>query len=352
MGVSLSDQILLAMPQAALVTDPEGRVVQVNAAAERLFGWGTPSPIGRPLEEATGIQLALPTAGSASPQPLQEAQARHASGSPFTAAISLAPLRAPDGGLAGTLLFVEDLTRQKEIEALLSSSRAALVRAEKLAVAGSLVSGVAHEVRTPLAYMSNHLYLLRMRLSQAARDGRLAADLEPPLLAGVEASLEGVERINRLVLQLRRLVRAESAARVRAPLEGVVGEAVALFQATFAFPVRVELALAPTAPVLMDPARIQQIVLNLLQNAAEASRFQGTPVRIRTGPAPDGSREVVLSVEDQGTGIPEEVRERLFEPLVTTKQEGTGLGLAIVRRAVEDHGGRILWESEPGKGTR
>ncbi|HWG92520.1 MAG TPA: HAMP domain-containing sensor histidine kinase, partial [Candidatus Thermoplasmatota archaeon] len=105
-----------------------------------------------------------------------------------------------------------------------------------------------------------------------------------------------------------------------------------------------------TPPFPLHRLGIQQVVLNLLDNAADAAASTGGNVRLLVGPTPDGGAQLV--VEDDGPGIPEEVRGRMFEPLFTTKAHGTGLGLSIVRRIVEEHQASIRCDSTLGKGTR
>lgn len=98
----------------------------------------------------------------------------------------------------------------------------------------------------------------------------------------------------------------------------------------------------------LDSLHVQQVVLNLLENAADAT-LAGGAIRVEVRPTDEGAE---LCVEDEGQGIPEDVQGRMFEAFYTTKQDGTGLGLSIVRRVVDEHGGRIVCASLPGKGTR
>jgi signal transduction histidine kinase len=121
---------------------------------------------------------------------------------------------------------------------------------------------------------------------------------------------------------------------------------------------RIELAIeaGTAAQVAIDGNQLRQVMLNLVRNAQEA--FAGRPGRIRLGlhrehrAAAEGPGVAVLSVTDDGPGIPPDVQPRLFDPFFTTKPTGTGLGLAIVARLVENHGGKITFQSAPGAGTR
>jgi signal transduction histidine kinase len=126
-----------------------------------------------------------------------------------------------------------------------------------------------------------------------------------------------------------------------------VGVAVDLYRATHRGKVQVQTFLEPTAPIEMDRLQIQQVVLNLLENAGEAMPGGGLALVATRGV--NGGAELV--VEDSGTGIPRESLPRIFDPFFSTKQDGTGLGLAIVRRIVEAHGGSISVHSQVGRGT-
>jgi two-component system NtrC family sensor kinase len=209
------------------------------------------------------------------------------------------------------------------------------------------VSGVAHEIRTPLTYVTNNLFLVRQRLEQAAGGRPELRDLVDELAQYGKAALDGVSRINRLVEDLRRFARRDEGGPVEADLRDVVAVAVDLFRATRRGRVDVRADLRSVPSLFLDVGQIQQVVLNLLNNAAEAMPSGGV-VRVATRPNPGGGE---IEVEDEGAGIPSDVQPRLFNPFFTTKSEGTGLGLSICQRIVEAHGGRIRFESGLGRGT-
>lgn len=162
-------------------------------------------------------------------------------------------------------------------------------------------------------------------------------------------SLDGIDRINRLVGDLRRLGQERSGERHFLPLDGVVARALEIFRVTRPTDPRLlHHDLQETAPLLLNAAQIQHVVLNLLENAAAATREKGI-ISLRVAPHAEGAE---LVVEDTGQGIPPEILPHIFDEFFTTKPEGTGLGLAIARRIVESHLGTIRCESEVGKGTR
>jgi signal transduction histidine kinase len=226
----------------------------------------------------------------------------------------------------------------------LEIARKERAQSEKMAALGSLVSGVAHEIRTPLAFIANNAHLIQRRMDKAPLDDAGVADVRT-CLASVQ---EGIDRINRLVKDLHRYTKLPEAEARPCFLEDVVRDAIELWRATHpGAGVQVVEQLDPTSLLRLDAAKVQQIVLNLLENGAEAMPVGGV-VRISTEALPDAAR---LIVRDEGVGMPPSVLGRIFEPLYTTKPEGMGLGLAIVRRIVELHRGTIRCDSSPGSGT-
>ena len=265
--------------------------------------------------------------------------------------VSVRPVPSSHGRLR--LAILRDVTARKLAQEELEAVRRQVAQSEKMAVLGSLVSGVAHEVRTPLSYIQNNLYLARARLEPLARQ-QDATPAAPEVAAAVRDALahlqqvqEGADRVNRLVKDLARFTRLPTEP-VRCRLEEVVAEAIELFRVTHpAVGVTIHEDLEPTPPLMLDKSKIQQVVLNLVGNAVEALRHGGT-VRVATQPLPTGAS---LAVRDDGPGIPPEHLCRIFEPFYTTKSEGMGLGLSIVRRLVELHRGTIRCDSSPGNGT-
>ncbi|HEX2021600.1 MAG TPA: ATP-binding protein, partial [Candidatus Thermoplasmatota archaeon] len=201
---------------------------------------------------------------------------------------------------------------------------------EKMAALGSLVAGLAHEVRTPLTVVSTSAALIESH----ARRLPLDAASGERLSMHVREIHASVDRMNALVLQLKRFHRLGDEERVVGPLEPVVREAVDLFASAHKASPTIRLDLQPTPRARVHPLGVQQVVLNLVANAVDAVDASEGVVTVRTLGV-DG--RAVLVVEDNGTGMTAEVRRRLYEPLFTTKRDGSGLGLSIVRRIVEAH---------------
>lgn len=254
--------------------------------------------------------------------------------------------RSLDGG-GSTVVLVRDIRRRRAMQLEIERARAGLAQMDKLATVGSLVSGLAHEIRTPLAALMNEAHLISMQTERA-----LKADDPRAHLASVgervAAMDEAIDRIRRLMSDMRGFIRGDPPAKVDMAVDACIQDAVRFFASTQRGQVAVATRLAARGLVRGDPAQIQQIVINLLQNAADASP-SGGEIAVETR---DEEDDVVVSVVDRGSGIPPEIQARMFEAFVTTKPRGTGLGLTIVRRLAELHGARLVVDSVPGRGTR
>ena len=258
--------------------------------------------------------------------------------------------------------------RRRAVEEL-ERRQAELVQASKMAALGVLVSGVAHEINNPNGYILLNMPTLKAAFADAVEvlDGR-RAELAGLKLAGIpygrmreelprmlDEMLEGGRRIKHIVDDLKDFARREDDPRLEPTDVNEVARAsvrlvdAALRKATLRF----ELALAPDLPrVRGNGRRIEQVVVNLLLNACQALPGPERGVRLATRHDP-ALRQVILSVEDEGVGIPAEDLPRLADPFFTTKREtgGTGLGLSVSSQIVREHGGTLEFRSAPGAGT-
>jgi PAS domain S-box-containing protein len=340
-------RLVEAAPAQILTIDARGLILSINRSAD-----------GTPLERVVGMDVYATVAHDDRPRVRAVIEGVIASGAPaeYEARpatprnsqewhhVRVAPL--PRG--EGAVLISTDVTQRKRDERELARMRAQLIQGEKLAALGSLVSGVAHELRTPLTFLANNAFLVQTRLDRAAQRGASAREAREEMARFFSEITAGVDRINQLVEDLRRYTKARSdRALAREPLNEIVTDAVELFRATNRSTHLLETSLSPTTPILANKGSIQQLVLNLLQNAAEASP-PGAPLRIVTR---EDAECVVLEVVDRGSGIAPHVLQRMYDPLFTTKAEGTGLGLSIVKRIVDEHDARIDCASALGEGT-
>jgi len=230
--------------------------------------------------------------------------------------------------------MMRDVTDRKNLQDQARDLYQQLSQAEKLAALGQTMSGVAHELNNPLATI----------LACAERlNGRR---LDEPTRRDLDAIHNAAERAARIVRNLQTFARKRHTTRATVDLNQVVRETLSLraYEQRAANVVIVEDLAATLPPVFVDPHQIQQIVLNLLINAEQAmieAHGHGTLV-LRTWDAPDHDA-VVLEVNDDGPGVPEDMQGKVFDPFFTTKPvgRGTGLGLSVAYAIAQEHGGRI-----------
>ena len=238
----------------------------------------------------------------------------------------------------GTALVLAASTAERQ------AAERQLVLVERLAAVGSLAAGVAHEINNPLAFVITNLELLERELVRA----------DQRLVALIRDARFGAERVRLIVQDLKVLSRDNAAQREPVSLDRVVESALRIAGRDLGQRARLILELGDPPPVLGNQARLGQLVLNLLLNAAQAfpPDFRGEArIRVRTGVAPDG--RVLLEVRDNGCGIAPEHLQKIFVPFFTTKPagEGTGLGLSICQGIATAHGGEITVESRQGAGS-
>jgi signal transduction histidine kinase len=254
---------------------------------------------------------------------------------------SLGLLLLAGGGLA--VVVYRELIAPLRVK--LVESQALMERQEKLASLGMLAAGVAHEIRNPLTAIKAWLFIQRKQLQPGSQE---QADAE---IIGNE--LNRLERIVKDVLLF---------AKPSEPVLTTVSADEPLRRAQMLLApqlekthIRLLFENSVSARIRIDPQQIQQVLINLIQNAAESIGERGTiTLRGRTDSKRlgDGLAEVViLEVADTGKGIPAEVEKRLFDPFFTTKEAGTGLGLSIAARIIEKHGGALQYQTQVNRGT-
>ena len=220
-----------------------------------------------------------------------------------------------------------------------------LARSEKLASLGLLAAGVAHEIRNPLTAIKAAIFL---QLKKAPPGSQDRADLD--LVSGE------ITRLEHIVRDFLQLAHPREPQLVTTLADQPLRQVQKLLAPQLAkVNVRLILEASPPAHIRIDPEQIEQVLINLVQNAAEAIGHDGTiTLRARQDTRPlagSATKVVVLEVSDTGPGIPPEVEKRLFDPFFTTKRGGTGLGLSIGARIVEQHGGAVQCQTQPRRGT-
>ena len=243
--------------------------------------------------------------------------------------------------------------RVEERTAELRATQAQLMHAEKMKSLGQLVAGVAHELNNPISFVHANLQLLDeyvKKLVTAQRNENDTERVREAITKLLMRSREGTERVKKIVENLRTFSRMDQAELEEADLHEEIDRTLALMEPRFKNQIVVERDYGALPRVRCYVGHLNQVFMNLLMNACDAIGEDGR-IRITTRPTRDG---VKLVFEDDGPGIPEDVKTRIFDPFFTTKPVGvgTGLGLSLTHGIVERHDGRIYVESEGGVGTK
>lgn len=327
------ETIFNAIREGVIVTDPDGTVIYLNNAAGRLFGLDPASALGRPLADRIS---GLPWKELAQGHEVvtRDIEIFH----PVHRVLNfyVVPLMGESGRQhAGYALIMRDFTdRHREAQETLES--------ERIAALQLLAAGVAHEIGNPLNSLTIHLQLLERRLRKLPREQR------EDLLAPLEIAREEIRRLDSIVTQFLRAIRPAPLQRSRHDLNALVRDTAEFLDPELrSRNILLELDLTPGLPPLeVDHDQLKQAFYNIVKNALEAMK-QGGLLKIRTG---SDAECVLVSFTDTGGGMSNEAMARIFEPYFTTKKEGSGLGLMITQRIVQAHGGKIVIESDPGKG--
>lgn len=257
---------------------------------------------------------------------------------------TLTPIRGATGGVEGAIGVSVDVTERV-------TAQEQLVRAERLASMGTLSATIAHEINNPLTYILGSLELVAERLT-----GRLSHIPGAQELAEhTESAREGADRVRRIVRGLQAFSRHDDDHPEPTDVHAAIERAIEMTGNAIRHRARLVRYLERVPPALASDLRLGQVVVNLLLNAAQAIP-EGSPeaneIRVRTF-CDEDKGEVVIAVEDTGSGMEPGVLSRLFEPFFTTKGlgEGNGLGLSVCHGIIESFGGRIEVDSVVGKGT-
>jgi two-component system, cell cycle sensor histidine kinase and response regulator CckA len=373
--------LLEAAPDAIVGVGPDGRIVLVNAQAERLFGYHRGELVGQPVEilvphEARAQHPGHRTRYFANPDPRpmgagMQLAARRRDGTEFPAEISLSALETDDGLLVSAAVrdVTDRIESQAERERLKSQAErerleAQLHQAQRLESLGQLAGGVAHDFNNLLGAILNYAAFIHEKVAAAA-DRPGGAEEWQPVCADIAQIERAGERATRLTHQLLAFGRREVVQPQVLNLNAIVTDVEQLLRRTLGEHIQLRTGLAAALwPVLADPGQIEQVLVNLAVNARDAMPAGGVLIIDTENVAADdeyagshpgikAGRYVRMRVIDSGAGMPRHVLDRVFEPFFTTKPkgEGTGLGLATVYGIITQADGVVRIYSEPGHGT-
>ena len=348
--------VLAAMPAALLVVDGEGALRTANLAAAAL--------LGRDLDELDGLRLSDIVDGDAGElaRLVSERGAVRVERSLVARGGARVPVLLSATRHAGGMVCIAmDIRDRKQLEVELRG-------AQKLEAVGRLAAGIAHEINTPVQFVSDSLHFVReavVDLCGVVRRGPAVQPDDDPDLAyvlenapkAIDRALDGLDRVATLVRSLKEFAHPDEKEMGPVDLNRAIRSTLTVARNELRYVADVETDLAELPMVMCHAGDVNQALLNIVVNAAHAiadvvkgSTRRG---RIHVVSRREGD-DVVISVSDTGAGIPEAVRELIFDPFFTTKEagRGTGQGLAIARNViVEKHAGTLTFDTEVGKGT-
>jgi PAS domain S-box-containing protein len=330
-----SENIVESLNVGVLAVDLEGIVESWNTSMEQLFGVLRRDAVGRRLSSLLPEELAQEIAARRDQEHvtgIYKQRLQH-QGKHLTLNVSITPLVSKSNERIGRLLLFDDVTQRERMEEQMSQT-------EKLTSLGLLAAGVAHEVNTPLAVISNYIQMLAKQMPEG-----------DPRQSIIDKIVKQTFRASEIVNNLLNFSRTGAAETANVDVNRLVEETLSLVAHPLKTArIQVVKELAESIPPVHGSAnKLQQVFLNLFLNARDAMPGGGM-LEVRTT-AHNGSVEV--EVADTGAGIPREHINRIFDPFFTTKSNGrgTGLGLSVSYGIIKEHAGKIDVRSTPGKGT-
>ncbi|MEO8840565.1 MAG: ATP-binding protein, partial [Kofleriaceae bacterium] len=323
----LHQDIVRSLSSGLITITPDGTILSANAVAGDILRIPQHALAGRPVDHVMpGVSVLIADnrqrADLAIPTPSHQM---------VMLGVTVSPLRDVRDEVIGRVINFQDLTDLRRLEL---HAR----RAERLATVGQLAAGIAHEIRNPLASISGSIELLGSSAETSEDDRTL-----------MQIVNREVQRLNVLIGDLLDYANPRPSEPVDFDLGSLVEETLRVARTEAAFAeIEVIDDIARPLEINADPAKLRQVVWNLVRNARDAAAAGGKHVHVVVSRRGD---DAVISVRDDGPGISKELVARIFDPFVTTKQKGTGLGLATSHAVVAELNGRIDVETEAGTGT-
>lgn len=315
----INENIIQTVPAALLTTNQDGCILTANRAAEKLFS-NSELPGRRMLDiipswdsQFHHQELSLPKGSE-------------------TLLLKVSTLNQPAENLVEStkLIVVEDLTQLRKLEFSVRQS-------EKMVAIGQLAAGIAHEIRNPLTGISGSVELLSQS-SNNADDKKLTKII-----------LKEIDRLNNLITEFLEFAKPEKIPHDPVVVAEIVKQALDLAQAHAPRDTQNKFLVQGDSTIYGNADKLKQAFLNIIINAYQAMNGIALPELKVT--VTNNQGQLQLRIQDNGIGMKEEIKSRIFEPFMTTKPKGTGLGLAITHKILQSHGAQVYIESDLGRGT-
>jgi two-component system sensor kinase FixL len=349
---SLFDALIAFAVDGIMVIDEKGGVRVYNKACERLFGYEAAEVIGRNVkmlmpspyqEEHDGnLERYVRTGEKHIIGIGREVLGRRKDGTTFPINLSVG-----EGVVRGERIFlgiITDITERQARTRQIQELQAEMLHVSRLTDMGQVAAGLAHELNQPLTAILNYANAC-INLTKNLKNAE-------QLKTGLAKVTEQATRAGNIIRRLRAFTEKRGPVRSSEDMARVVDDAVRLGQinpAEHGISLRVRVV-RDLPDVMIDRVQIQQVLINLIKNAAEAMEFAPRK-ELTVSIALAGPERVRVTVADTGPGISAESREKLFQPFITTKTTGMGMGLSICRGIVEAHGGKLWFSDNPGGGA-
>lgn len=326
------------MSEGVIVVDPQMVILSINAATEWMLGYAEWEVTGYTLDNILiGPDIVAPTLTSAEQglllNPINNATLHRRNGTSFPAKITVVPSDETDKPQF-LVVFIQDVSENEEI-------RQKTAQLEQRAILGEVTAVFAHEVRNPV----NNIYSgLQLMAAGFGEDTSTRKD--------IDRLIGDCNRLNHLMESVLNFSRSNKYTFEKVDIQMLIRRVLDRWRPRLTNQnINAFFSAANDTPAVAgDPRALDQVIQNLVRNASEAMEGKGGNLAIRVDPVltVPNRPQVMITLSDDGPGIPDEVRERIFEPFVTTKTQGTGLGLAVIKRIITAHHGWIRVNSFPG----
>jgi len=331
-------EAILDMTDGVILLDAEGKIRNTNLAITRLLGYEPGSLVGKPVGELLDAAQALPEPGLEFQT--RDLVFRTATSETLSLSVTASRQGVPGGERSGTVWVARD-------DRPLKRAQAQLQMADRLSALGTVAAGVAHEINNPLTYVLANLD----HVLGETQDGR---PFDAEARVALQQAREGADRVRQIVRVLKTFSRVDEERTEAVDVAKLLDASVAMIRNEVLHRAQLLKAYGPAPLVQVNSARLGQVFLNLVHNAAQAipeGNVEGNHVRLVIGT--DEKGWCFVEVHDTGCGIPKENLGRIYDAFFTTKPigEGTGLGLSLCQKIVQSCGGRIDVRSTVGVGT-